>query len=136
MTQVLGEIIRFCSLPQFSTENTCTSLHTQQTLLTLRSGNFFFHTYIFCVQFNFLAEKQGLQIPNLISVPQSTFADSALIHHLATDWCRNGRRLDNCRLIKGEVRTEIKWHLDGPQCLWRDKLYYKKAITREESGCF
>lgn len=93
MTQVLGEIIRFCSLPQFSTENTCTSLHTQQTLLTLRSGNFFFHTYIFCVQFNFLAEKQGLQIPNLISVPQSTFADSALIHH-QSDWPLIGVEMD------------------------------------------
>lgn len=87
MTQVLGEIIRFSSLPKFSTENTCTSLHTQQTLLTRRSGNFF------CVQFNFLAEKQGLQIPNLISVPQSTFADSALIHH-QSDWPLIGVEMD------------------------------------------
>lgn len=93
MTQVLGEIIRFSSLLKFSTENTCTSLHTQQTLLTRRSGNFFFHTYIFCVQFNFLAEKQGLQIPNLISVPQSTFADSALIHH-QSDWPLIGVEMD------------------------------------------
>lgn len=91
MTQVLGEIIRFSSLLKFSTENTCTSLHTQQTLLT-EVWEFFF-TYIFCVQFNFLAEKQGLQIPNLISVPQSTFADSALIHH-QSDWPLIGVEMD------------------------------------------
>lgn len=53
----------------------------------------FFFTYIFCVQFNFLAEKQGLQIPNLISVPQSTFADSALIHH-QSDWPLIGVEMD------------------------------------------
>lgn len=53
----------------------------------------FFFTYIFCVQFNFLTEKQGLQIPNLISVPQSTFADSALIHH-QSDWPLIGVEMD------------------------------------------
>lgn len=58
-----------------------------------RRGLEIFFTYIFCVQFNFLAEKQGLQIPNLISVPQSTFADSALIHH-QSDWPLIGVEMD------------------------------------------
>lgn len=91
MTQVLGEIIRFSSLPKFSTENTCTSLQTANSV-NAEVWEFFF-TYIFCVQFNFLAEKQGLQIPNLISVPQSTFADSALIHH-QSDWPLIGVEMD------------------------------------------
>lgn len=88
MTQVLGEIIRFSSLPKFSTENTPYTANS----VNAEVWEFFF-TYIFCVQFNFLAEKQGLQIPNLISVPQSTFADSALIHH-QSDWPLIGVEMD------------------------------------------
>lgn len=90
MTQDLGEIIRFSSLPQVSTE-TLVHHSVDSKLCWRRSGNFF--TYIFCVQFNFLAEKQSLQTPNLISEPQSTIADSALIHH-QSDWPLIGVEMD------------------------------------------